>query len=169
MTRCLLVIRHGIAEEPVDAARAGRDEFHRQLTPDGRRKMHAASRGLKELIERIDLLASSPLTRALETADILAEAYPGAKRVQHPGLSPGIYHSELLGWFMGQDGVVALVGHEPDLSQWIGYLTSGEPRSLVEMKKGGICRLDMSQNAMTGEARISWLLTSRQLRTLGDF
>lgn len=168
MNRCLLVVRHGIAEEPDEAAAADRDEFHRQLTQEGRRKMRAAAAGLQRLVENIDVLVSSPLTRAVETADIVAEVYPGAKRLQHAGLAPGLYHAELLHWIMRHRGSMALVGHEPDLSQWIGYLVSGEPRSLVQMKKGAVCRLDMPSNAAAGEARIVWLLSARQLAQIRE-
>jgi phosphohistidine phosphatase len=166
MNRWVLVVRHAEAEEPAEAGRAGRDEGQRQLTKDGRRKMHEGVRGLAELIEHIDHLAASPLTRAVQTADIIAETFPHARRVTHPGLAPGVHHSALLQWVMRHKGVVALVGHEPDLSQWIGYVASGEPRGLVLMKKGSICRLDMPETAVAGEARIAWHMSLKQLRCL---
>jgi len=167
MNRRVLVVRHAEAEDPAEAARAGRDEAHRELTKDGRRKMHEGARGLKALVEEIDLLVSSPLTRAVQTADILAEAFPRAKRLAHPGLAPGIHHASLLQWLMRHKGVVVMVGHEPDLSQWIGYMVSGEPRGLVLMKKGSACCLDMPETAVPGEARIVWHMTLKQLRDLG--
>jgi phosphohistidine phosphatase len=166
MNRWVLVLRHAEAEEPAEAARDGRDEAHRELTKDGRRKMHEGARGLKELVEHIDLLVTSPLTRAIQTADIVAEVFPDAKRLTHPGLAPGIHHATLSQWLMRHKGVVALVGHEPDLSQWIGYMVSGESRSLVLMKKGGACRLDMPETAVAGEARIAWHMGLKQLRGL---
>ena len=168
MNRWVLVVRHAEAEEPVDAARDGRDEAHRELTKDGRRKMHAGARGLQELVPHIDLLAASPLTRAIQTANILAEAFPHAKRLTHPGLAPGVNHSALSQWVMRHKGVVALVGHEPDLSQWIGYMVSGDPRSLVLMKKGSVCRLEMPETAAAGEARIAWHMNLKQLRYLAQ-
>lgn len=166
MKRTVLVIRHAEAEDNAEALNAGRDERHRQLTKEGKRKMREGARGLAALVERIDLLVSSPLTRAVETADVVAEAFPGAKRSQHPGLAPGLYHSALLQWVMRHEGTLALVGHEPDLSQWIGYMVSGEPRSLVQMKKGGACLLEMPNPAVAGEAQIVWHLNLKQLRGL---
>lgn len=167
MNRRVLLLRHAEAEEAAEAAREGRDEAHRELTREGRRKMHEGARGLGNLVEHIDVLVTSPLTRAIQTADIVAEAFPHAKRLTHPGLSPGVYHSALAQWVMHHKGVVALVGHEPDLSQWIGYMVSGEPRSLVVMKKGGVCCLDMPTTAVAGEAGIAWHVTLKQLRALG--
>lgn len=167
MTRCVLVIRHAKAEELEEARLAGRDEHQRQLTDEGRRKMREGAQGLRRILDRIDLIVSSPLTRAQQTAELLNEAFPDAKRTQHSGLAPGVYHSELLRWLTRQKGTVALVGHEPDLSQWIGYMTTGEPRGLVVMKKGTVCCLEMPEPAIAGEARIAWYMTLKQLIELG--
>ena len=163
MNRCLLVIRHAKAEEPEQARLAGRDEQQRELTGEGRRKLREGVKGLKRLVQAVDLIASSPLTRALQTAEVLSEAFPDARRRQYSGLAPGVYHSELLQWINHQKGTVALVGHEPDLSQWIGYVTTGEPRGLVIMKKGAVCCLEMPNTSVAGEARIAWHMTLRQL------
>jgi len=168
MNRCVLVIRHAEAEEPVEARIQGRDDRHRELTRDGRRKMREGSRGLKRLVEHIDLLVSSPLTRAIQTAELIAEAYPEAKRQQYAGLANGVDHLGLLKWAAQHKGVVALVGHEPDLSQWIGYAVTGEPRPVVLMKKGSVCRLDMPQAAIAGEACIAWHMSLKQLRYLSE-
>ena len=167
MSRTVLVIRHGIAEEPVDAAIAGRNDARRELTKEGWHKMREAAQGLATLMDGIDLLVSSPLVRAVQTADCLAEAFPDAKRVQHPGLSPGVDPAALLQWTLRQKGTLALIGHEPDLSEWIGYMVSGSPRSLVQMKKGAICKLEMPEQAVPGEAQIAWHLSSKQLGKLG--
>lgn len=166
MSRCVLVIRHAKAEELEEARLAGRDERQRQLTVEGRRKMREGARGLRKLVHEIDLIASSPLARARQTAELVSEEFPEARRTQHSGLSPGVYHSELLRWVSRQKGTVALVGHEPDLSQWIGYVTTGEPRSLVVMKKGAVCCLEMPDTPVAGEARVAWHMTVKQLSGL---
>lgn len=166
MSRRVLVIRHGKAEDLEEARLAGRDEHQRELTADGRRRMREGAQGLKRLAEHIDLIASSPLTRALQTAEAVSEAFPDAKRSKYSGLAPGVYHSELLSWLNRQQSTVALVGHEPDLSQWIGYMTTGEPRGLVVMKKGAVCCLEMPDTPVAGEACIVWHMTAKQLAGL---
>ncbi|HEY1990995.1 MAG TPA: histidine phosphatase family protein [Gammaproteobacteria bacterium] len=166
MSRCVLVIRHAKAEELEAARLAGRDEHQRQLTDAGRRKMREGARGLRNLVDGIDLIACSPLTRALQTAELVSGAFPDAKRSQYSGLAPGVHHSELLRWINRQKGSVAIVGHEPDLSQWIGYMATGEPRGVVVMKKGAVCCLEMPKPAVAGEARIAWHMTLRQLTEL---
>ena len=166
MSRCVLVIRHAEAEELDEARQAGRDEYRRELTQDGRRKMREGAEGLRRLVEDIDLIAASPLTRALQTAELVREAFPRAERQLHPGLAPGVRPPELLRWLSRQKGTVALVGHEPDLSLWVGYLTTGKPRSLVLMKKGACCCLEMPETPVAGEARIVWHMSLKQLRSL---
>ena len=166
MNRLVLVIRHAEAEEPAHALIEGRSDTHRELTKDGRRKMRAGARGLARVVEHIDHLVSSPLIRAVQTADVLAEEFAHAKRQQHTGLSPGFSQPALMGWIARHKGTLALVGHEPDLSQWIGYMVTGEPRGLVLMKKGACCCLEMPDSPLAGEAHIVWHMPLKQLRSL---
>ena len=162
----IFVMRHAVAEEAVDAARDGRSETERRLTELGRRDLSKGVRGLLELQDELALILTSPLKRATETAAILHRAYPKAKLQRHKLLAPGSDPGELLRSLPGRAGPLALVGHEPDLSLWIGYMCTGEGCSLVRMKKGSVCRLDLSEPAMAGEAQIAWLLTLKQLARL---
>ncbi|HEV2213562.1 MAG TPA: histidine phosphatase family protein [Gammaproteobacteria bacterium] len=163
----ILVIRHTEAEEVHDAAVAGRTDAQRALTKEGAKRMKKAAQGLREWVEDLNLIVSSPLLRAVQTADILAEAYPRAAREQHARLAPGFHPQKLLEWCLKQSGPLALVGHEPDLSGWVGYVSSGAQRGLVNMKKGSVCCLDVPEAAHPGEGRILWLLTVKQLAELG--
>lgn len=162
----VLVVRHAEAEEAAEASRAGRSEGERRLTKGGAHLMKQGARGLATLVDAPALILSSPLARAVETAGLLAEVFPEAKLQKHARLAPGFDHATLLHWASGQEGTVVLVGHEPDLSHWIGYAVSGTPRSLARMKKGSVCRLDMPSPAHAGEAEIVWLLTLKQLAAL---
>ena len=164
--RRVYVIRHAEAEEPVDAAKARRNDAQRQLTEAGRRDMRKGARGLASLTDDIALILSSPVVRAMETAEILHGAFPQAEVRQEKLLSPGFDPGELLDAIAGTTTPMALVGHEPDLSQWIGYMTTGSPRSLVRMKKGSVCRLNMDLGIAAGEAQLAWLLTLKQLTRL---
>ena len=162
----VFVIRHAEAEEPVEAAKARRNDAQRQLTDAGRHDMRKGARGLASLADEIALILSSPLVRALETAEILHGAFPRAELRREKLLSPGFDPEELLDAIAGETGPIAIVGHEPDLSQWIGYMTTGSSRNLVRLKKCSVCRLDMPGSAAAGEARIAWLLTLKQLTRL---
>ena len=70
----LLVVRHGLAEDREAFKRTGRSDDLRPLTDRGRRRMRRNARGLAKVI-RPDLLVTSPLTRAVQTAEILSAAF----------------------------------------------------------------------------------------------
>lgn len=163
----VLVIRHAEAEDAVDAAHAGRQDKERRLTDSGKRDMREAAAGLAELVDRVSLILTSPLTRAVQTAELLHAAFPEAELRQHAFLAPGSDPGALLKSIAKQSGPLALVGHEPDLSRWVGFMCTGESRSVVRMKKGSVCRLDMPDPAAPGEAHIAWLITLKQLTRLG--
>jgi len=163
----VLVVRHSEAEEPANAMLAGRSDALRRLTKTGAHQMHKGASGLATLVDEIHVILSSPLTRAVATAEILSTAFPNAQKLQHARLAPSFDPDKLLAWVSRETGVIALVGHEPDLSLWIGYMTTGIARSLVHMKKGSICCLEMPEHASPGEARITWCLTLKQLARLG--
>ncbi|HEX7242015.1 MAG TPA: histidine phosphatase family protein, partial [Longimicrobiaceae bacterium] len=99
----LLVVRHAIAEDREEFARTGADDSLRPLTPEGRRRMRRAARGLRRLVPRLGLLASSPLTRAAQTAQILAEAYGGTETATFPELEPGSHPAALVDRLRGVD------------------------------------------------------------------
>jgi len=113
----LVIIRHAKAEDALDFARTGQPDARRPLTDSGRKRMRRAVAGLIREVEFIDVLASSPLLRARQTAEIVAEAYVGRTVIELDLLAPGGEPEQLRAWLRGQrdDVVVAIVGHEPDL------------------------------------------------------
>ena len=88
----LLLLRHAIAEEQADFARTGKDDRLRPLTEEGRKKMKQNAKGLREIVPDIDLLATSPLTRAAQTAAIVDSVYGGLPEVEIEELSPESRH-----------------------------------------------------------------------------
>ena len=165
----LLLIRHAIAEEREDFARTGKDDRLRPLTDEGRKKMKQAARGLRTLVPDIDLLATSPLTRAAQTAAILDSVYGGIDEVEIEELSPEATPEELLRWLRQQkEDVIAAVGHEPSISQILGWLLTGTDRRIHVFRKGGACLLEFSDEPAGGTAALLWALTPGQLRMLAD-
>lgn len=165
----LVVIRHAIAQDREAAAGCGVADEDRPLTEEGRRRMERAAEGLRCLVPELGLLATSPLRRAAQTAAILARAY-GISPHETRLLSPGAPGGGLLDWVWehasGGD-TVAVVGHEPDLSEWVSWLLTGSDRPVLRLKKGGACRLVFSGRPEPGQGVLHWLLTPRQLRALG--
>ena len=165
----LLVIRHAIAEDREEFAVTGQDDDLRPLTRDGRRRMRRAARGLREVVPRLGLLATSPLVRAVQTAEVLADAYELDAWETWPELSPGVHPSmlvERLRSLRVDGGPVAVVGHEPDLGELASWLLSGRTPSFVELKKGPACLLEFEGPPDPDRARLLWLLAPGQLRRL---
>ncbi len=165
----LLVIRHAIAEDPTAFAASGRNDAERPLTERGRRRMRRVVRGLRRLIPTIDALATSPLVRAVETAQVLADAYRGLAITRVSELVPSSEPAALLPWLEKQRSkeTVAAVGHEPALGRWAGWLLAGGDRAFVEFKKGGICCLEILDAPGPASASLQWALTPGQLRRIG--
>jgi phosphohistidine phosphatase len=163
----LLVVRHAIAEDR--EAWAPRDDALRPLTADGKKKMKEAAKGLRSIVPRVDVLATSPFTRATETAVILAKTYDKGTPTTVDALVPGQRPSALLPWLRSQaiHKTVAIVGHEPSLGALVSWLTAGSERSFVELGKGGACLLDFGERIDAGEAILLWVLRPSHLRSLG--
>ena len=167
----LLVIRHGIAGEREAWAARGKPDAERPLTGEGRQKMRRGARGLRLLVPEIDVLASSPLVRATQTAEIVSAAYRGSLPIETvEELSPERRPDELLGWLRSQQAgaTVAVVGHEPHLGFLVGWLLTGRNDSFVDFKKGGAVLLDFDDPPVGGNAVLTWALTPRHLRWLGE-
>lgn len=165
----LLLIRHAIALEREDFARSGKDDGQRPLSDDGRRRMKLAARGLRELVPDIDLLATSPLTRAAQTGAILDSVYGGLKEVEIAELVPGGTPQAVLAWLKRQKAeTVALVGHEPGLSRLAAWLLTGSEGGFLTFRKGGAALFELTAPPAAGRAKLLWMLTPGQLRSLGD-
>ena len=164
----LLVIRHAIAEDRDDWGYTGRPDAERPLTADGRRKMKRAAAGLRALVPRVDTLASSPLVRARDTAEIVAREYGGMRVELLPELSPDRVADDLLPWLRSRDPgtCAAVVGHEPALGCLVGWLLTGRHESFVELKKGAACLLEFDDPPAAGNATLLWALAPAQLRKL---
>src|SRR3712207_2290812 len=167
----LLVIRHAIAADRDEFAASGRDDSERPLTDEGREKMQRGAEALRGLVPRIDLLASSPYARARQTAEIVADVYGrpanGIKLVE--SLTPEAPLERLQSWLQRHPraGVIAIVGHEPQLGMLVTWLMSGLREPRVELKKGGACLLEFDGQPGPGVGVMRWLLTAGQLRSLG--
>ena len=124
---CLLVVRHAIAMDREEFARSGKDDGERPLTKEGRDKMQKGAKGLREIVPTIDVLASSPLVRAMETAAIVAAAYDSLPVVTIDELKPEAKLAAFLRWLKSQhaEETVAIVGHEPHLSTLVSWLLAG--------------------------------------------
>jgi phosphohistidine phosphatase len=166
----LLVIRHGVAEDRDSFAASGQPDTQRPLTDEGRKRMRTAVRGLKRIMPRLTVLASSRLVRAAQTAEIVSKAYGGMEVITLEELSPERRPDELLGWLRSHQlgDTVAVVGHEPHLGFLVGWLLTGRNDSFVDFKKGGAVLLEFDDPPSGGNAVLVWAIAPRQLRWLAE-
>jgi phosphohistidine phosphatase len=164
----VVVIRHGPAGDPEAWKAEGRDDRLRPLTSDGKKDMREAAFGLATLQPQVDIVATSPLVRAVQTAELIASQF-GCKVVTVDALTPDQEPSKALDWLrtLPSDQTAALVGHEPHLSSLVSYMLAGKTGSFVELKKGGACLLE-AKSASPGSSILKWLLTRRELVRLGE-
>jgi phosphohistidine phosphatase len=126
----VLVIRHGIAGDRETFAVTGKDDRLRPLTAKGRRKLREGARGLSAVVQALDLVASSPLVRAVQTARIVARAYDRVPVIEIPELEPDQGPEPFAEWLAQRsESVLAAVGHEPMLSLMVSFLLAGRPLS----------------------------------------
>lgn len=164
----ILLIRHAEAEDRASSQGID-DDRARRLTPRGRRTMRKGAKALCGIGPAPDVVATSPLVRAQETAAIVARAFDVAVEELGP-LAPGGSKKALLAWFDEQprDATVACVGHEPDMGELASWLAAGSARGFVEFKKGAACLIEFDGRPRAGAGRLLWLLPPGVLRKLAD-
>ncbi len=164
--RHIYLVRHGVAE---DFSSSGRD-FDRRLTAEGHDKMARAAEGLAALNVGVDLLVSSPLVRARETADDLAVAFPAARREVWDELACGVDDFALTARLeeVAPSESIMLVGHEPDIGELLAYWLTGRTSGfLTRVRKGSVSCLLAAGFPPSGVATFEWMMTAKQLGRIG--
>ena len=162
--RTLYLVRHAIAAERGDKYP---DDTKRPLTRKGISRMRDTVRGLATFNPDIDVVLTSPLVRARQTADILvAGLSPSPALETCAALGAGHSTAELVEALsqVGNRHVIALVGHEPDLGQLAAWLIGA--REPLVFKKGSIARIDVPAFPPDRNGQLVWLATPRMLRGL---
>jgi phosphohistidine phosphatase len=160
----LMIIRHAIA---VPHGTKGVAEDERPLTSEGRRKFERAAKGLARAARAPDVLLSSPLPRAWQTAEIAAAAWGGPAPRKTPALADG--DNDALAAALAKcakDATVAVVGHEPHVSALLALLLGTKEDERLEFRKGGAALVELSGPLEDG-GRLVWYLPPRLLRRLG--
>ena len=165
----LYLVRHATA---VPRGTAGfSDDASRPLTDEGRAETRRAAQVLRRMNIAMNVIASSPYVRAMQTAEGLARGLGFAKPVREMDAmraeAEPTKTSHALLTFAGYDHV-ALVGHEPHLSAWLAELVAKDGMQCV-MKKGGMACVEISRvPPATGSGTLRWLLTSKQIGLMAD-
>ena len=158
----LLVFRHGIAEEHA----ADGTDASRALSAQGVERTRAAAGGLARISDPLDVILTSPRTRAVQTAEAAAAAFACAVEVLET-LSGGPPDETLRALAKRGEQSVMIVGHEPMLSELIEQVCTGDRRvGFVDMRKAGCACIDvvLQPSGEATAATLLWLATPRMLR-----
>ena len=164
-TLSLYLVRHGVA---ADRGAEYPDDSKRPLTSAGIAALRKEVNALEQLGVTLDLIISSPLVRAKQTADVIAHGLAEKPPiVLSDALAPAGSQASLfqeLARHMRKANI-ALVGHEPNMGELAARLIGA--KGGIEFKKGAVCRIDFEVFPPQALGTLKWLATPKMLRKLG--
>jgi phosphohistidine phosphatase len=140
----------------------------RSLDKEGIEQCGYVGRALTALNVQVDTIVSSPLKRCTQTASLVGNelGYEGKLQID-AGLRPGAGFADfrkLLDKYSKQEAIM-VVGHNPNLSQFLGAVISDSGcEASADLKKGAVAKVEMRRTSGT----LQWCLTPKVLRTLYD-
>jgi len=160
----LYILRHAIA---VERGADGYRDSERPLTKRGIARFSSSLKGIAELDPDWQLVCSSPLSRALQTAELLTKFFDQEKNLKiEPSLKPGHSASDVVNLFkvyLSKKSLL-IVGHEPYLSLSISQLLAEKSSSFLELKKGALACLSFQEEVELGKAQLVYLIPPKILR-----
>jgi phosphohistidine phosphatase len=154
----IYILRHGIAEE----SSRGVSDAARVLTAEGKKKLRQVLGRAREAGVRPSIILTSPLKRALQTAE-MAAAVLDVKRelvttnALAPTSTPQRVWNEIRARHTDR---VLIAGHEPLLSQVVGFLLKC-PALQLDLKKGALVSLDVETGESGPSGTLEWILTPK--------
>ena len=162
------MLRHGEAVERV--GRYANHDDARPLTPKGRRRVRRVAGRLRQWDVSFDIILSSPLVRARQTAEIVAEVLKAREQIafaRHllPGSDGPAFLEELNVIAKREHHLesILVVGHEPCLSRLTSLLLTGECDLPVDFKKAGLCKLSLTAIRPGPGATLEWMVVPKLL------
>jgi phosphohistidine phosphatase len=166
----LFLLRHGEAGKRMPA---NSKDYGRTLTVAGKEEIEEIGKAMAKLGYEFDLIATSPLVRARDTASIVSKALEKkAEPEEWSELSPEGSREALYRRLskLRPETSVLCVGHEPYLTTAISEMTSREGQSpagfRIVLKKGGLAKLSLTAFSPRATGELRWLLTPRQIRKM---
>ena len=160
--RILYIVRHAWAEDRDESLWP--DDDLRPLTSGGRKRFAKFLKRLSKTDFEPTLVATSPLVRCRETADLVVDQLgDSAKLVEMDALRPGSDLSALIAWAAEQpDQEIAWVGHAPDVGDLAAALI-GEGTAAIRFAKGAVAAIHFDANLDRGAGELNWLATAKLL------
>ncbi len=156
-------LRHANAGERLSSPK--KDE-KRGLDKEGIEQCGYVGRALAALDVQVDAIISSPLKRSTQTASLVGNemGFEGKLQIE-PALRPQATFAEfrkLLDKYAQREAIM-VVGHNPNLSEFLGRVISPSGcEAAIELRKGAVARVELRRSA----GWLSWCLTPKVLRTL---
>ena len=163
----LYLVRHGEAVSLEETA--SKNDADRNLTIEGKEKLYQFSRTFKSIGIQSDLIITSPYKRAYETASIFLEAMEVTPKLEEcEFLKPGEEVDALINHLHKRKDLnsILIVGHEPYLGNLASTLISGKSSLNIRFKKGGICKIEISELPPKGIGELEYLLTPKIIKAL---
>lgn len=160
----LILFRHGKAGKRKEYTG---DDFFRPLTDEGIQDLILIAGWLRRHVPGPDLIATSPLTRAFQTAEIVAkELHTNRAPETWDELAPGNDPETVIRRMrsLPEDRRIIVVGHEPDLSTLGAYLLTGKQVPFFTLSKGGLAFLEDVIPGQAGSGTLAMLLPARLMR-----
>ncbi len=137
----------------------------RSLIKEGKEQCVLMARVLSALKVQVDVVVSSPLKRALQTAQFVGTelGYDGKVEIS-PALALNATYSDfqnLLAKYADREGVL-IVGHNPNLFQFLGRLITANGGACIRMRKGSVARIDLDRHPPL----MQWLIDPRTARSI---
>ena len=137
----------------------------RALIKEGKEQCMLMARTLSALKVQIDVIVSSPLKRALQTAQFVGTEMGYDSRVEiSQALAPDADFAafqKMLAHYSGYEGVL-VVGHNPNVFQFLGKLVTGNGAAAIRMRKGSVARVDLDRHPPL----LQWLIDPRSARAI---
>jgi phosphohistidine phosphatase len=158
----LYIIRHAWAEER-DEARWPDDSL-RPLTEEGQKRFKKQLKRLADIRFAPAMIATSPLVRCQQTAEIIAKRFHGQPSVTPlDALAPGSNLDALIEWTKEtKSDEVAWVGHDPDVGHLAAQLIGGENGG-IHFRKGAVAAIRFEEDVAPGKGELQWLATAKLL------
>lgn len=160
----LIFLRHGLSEGHFSFDQE--KDFERELTKEGVKRLHKTLKTFKKVQDKIDVIFTSPLARAVQTAELFWGYYQDSDLEVMADLDILDDPRHLVEYisFLPTDGCYAFVGHDPHLTKVIAALLSLHPEhDFMSIKKGGLCVLE---GGMWKGFQLELLITPKFLRDI---
>jgi phosphohistidine phosphatase len=138
----------------------------RPLDKDGVRQCASIGRALAAVDTQVDVILSSPLKRAVQTASLVANELGFEGKIDFTealgkNAEFEAFH-DLLRKQMKRDAIL-VVGHNPSLSAFLSRVISGDNDRSVDLKKGAVARVEYDGRK---PGTLEWLLTPKAVETI---